>query len=216
MAAQSTLEPGRARVALLCLDGEDFFYEMYSDFITELKSKADVQDIKTQAEASAIFTGSSDAPSPSVILAIDAGLARKNASRLISQADDFVKGGGTLIFAGIFSSFCSPPEFKRLFSKLGLPWETGKYQRSVFVLNQAVAEHVDATGLTRAYSQKALHAKHVAAKDAIYHDSDGDLTQTPAALAVLGQGKVGYIGDVNNEADTAAVVFAMCGLNRQT
>lgn len=39
-----------------------------------------------------------------------------------------------------------------------------------------------------------------------------DLQQTPIALTNMGRGKLGYVGDVNGEEGTDAVVLAMCGL----
>lgn len=36
--------------------------------------------------------------------------------------------------------------------------------------------------------------------------------QAAAAMAPLGAGKLGYVGDVNAEEGTDAVILAMCGL----
>lgn len=37
--------------------------------------------------------------------------------------------------------------------------------------------------------------------------------ETPIASARVGNGKLGYIGDVNAEEDLNAVILAMCGLS---
>jgi hypothetical protein len=82
------------------------------------------------------------------------------------------------------------------------------------------------SGLAASYSQKTLHTKNVQRSDAVYLPSSesriesavfaplavGDRTQSPAAFARVGAGKVGYVGDVNNEGDTATAVLRMCGL----
>jgi hypothetical protein len=36
--------------------------------------------------------------------------------------------------------------------------------------------------------------------------------QAQVVLATVGSGKLGYIGDVNNETESQRVVLAMCGL----
>lgn len=40
----------------------------------------------------------------------------------------------------------------------------------------------------------------------------GDCTQAPVAFARVGAGRVGYVGDVDDESETGALVLRMCGL----
>jgi hypothetical protein len=109
--------------------------------------------------------------------------------------------------------------------ELDLPWASGDYHRTTFALNPAMT-HFETGGMASSYSQKALHVKNVQRGDAVYLPSDesrtesavfpsrpvGDRTQAPAAFAPVGEGKVGYVGDVNNESGTTAVVLRMCGI----
>jgi len=106
-----------------------------------------------------------------------------------------------------------------------MPWQSGDYHRTDFSVNNANTS-VNTSELTPRYSQKALHLQNVDPKDAIYLATASSLTQsmvfpagpvgdrrqTPAAFGKCGAGKLGYLGDVNAESDTDAVVLAMCGL----
>lgn len=220
MAAQS--DDSRPLVVLLTMDKKHMYNEMYRDFTNLLKRHADVEQITTASEAKALFKRDAK---PAAILAADESLAISNRAALLRDAASYVRSGGTLVFMGLFSSFTRPSDLERLFSQLDLPWSRGDYHRTTFALNPAMTQ-LDTTGLASSYSQKALHVANVQRGDAVYLTSSGsriesavfaarpvdDRTQAPAAFARLGAGKVGYVGDVNNETETATVVLRMCGL----
>jgi hypothetical protein len=75
-----------------------------------------------------------------------------------------------------------------------------------------------AASLPACYSQKAVFLKNVEDAAAWYRPSKDSvieslMAQTPVALAKVGEGKLGYVGDVNKEEGSDAVVLAMCGLS---
>lgn len=49
-------------------------------------------------------------------------------------------------------------------------------------------------------------------RSAMWYTEPPSSTEAAAAFAKVGNGKLGYIGDVNGEKDTTPVVLAMCGL----
>lgn len=61
------------------------------------------------------------------------------------------------------------------------------------------------------YSQKALCAQ-VKDLDHVWYRHPEIRDQAAVAMAPLGEGKIGYVGDVNNEEETRTVILAMCGL----
>ena len=74
---------------------------------------------------------------------------------------------------------------------------------------------------------KALHIANPGEFEAIYSPTDEsyiesrvflpgkiDLNEAPVAFAKVGRGWVGYVGDVNNEADSHTVILAMLDLLR--
>lgn len=137
---------------------------------------------------------------------------------------DYVRGGGIIILMGNFSSFTTPTDMDKLFREAGLPWTSSVYQRTTVHRNDT-EETSPHTPLPSSYSQKAVFLAGVPAKDAWYlpnasskteshvfaSEPVADQTQTPVALANIGKGKLGYVGDVNGEDGSDAVVLAMWG-----
>lgn len=217
-------EPAGAKpiIVVLTLDKPEFFNDMCGAFVALLKTKADFRQANTPDEARAAFNSH---PKPAAILSADESLTVSTRISLVHDALSYVRSGGVLIFMGLFSSFTRPPNIKILFSRLGLPWESGSYHRSTFKLNREMT-HFDKSGLITSYSQKTLHLANVAYDDAVYLPGDdsvvesnvfgprrvSDRTETPAAFTRVGDGKTGYVGDVNNEDETTPVILGMCGL----
>lgn len=84
------------------------------------------------------------------------------------------------------------------------------------------------SALLPVYSQKAVYVKIVPSTDTWYVTTPDSVTEshvfltegvhimgeTLAALARIGAGKLGYVGDVNGEEGSNAVLLAMHGLRR--
>ncbi|EOA81001.1 uncharacterized protein SETTUDRAFT_166407 [Exserohilum turcica Et28A] len=163
---------------------------------------------------------------PHAVLVTDGGIAQHG--NVYAKLLDYAHSGGILVFMGTFSSFTRPSDFQSLFQKAGLPWKAGDYHRTTVYRNDT---DTDATSSSRAelpasYSQKAVFLTGVPRKYAWYLPNASsrteslvfppapiaDQSQTPVAFADLGTGKLGYVGDVNGEEGSEAVVLAMCGL----
>jgi hypothetical protein len=209
-------------IVILTLDKSEFFHDLYEGFVRLLETKAELRQANTPEEARAAFKSH---PKPAAILAADESLTVSTRISLVHDALSYVRSGGVLIFMGLFSSFTRPPTIKTLFSRFDLPWESGSYHRSTFKLNREMT-HFEKSGLAASYSQKALHLANVTYDDAVYLPGDEsvvesnvfgprrvtDRTETPAAFTKVGEGKVGYVGDVNNEDETTPMILGMCGL----
>ncbi|KAL8911603.1 MAG: hypothetical protein Q9171_003268 [Xanthocarpia ochracea] len=114
-----------------------------------------------------------------------------------------------------------------LWSIFGLPWKYGDYHRTTFYLSQRMKTIIGqdrAVRLLREYSMKANHLKNVTerwrvyvpleqsqSQSAVFPPSAMDQGQTPAAFHKYGEGWLGFIGDVNNEQGTQALLMAMLG-----
>jgi len=137
---------------------------------------------------------------------------------------DYVRGGGILVLMGNFSSTIRPKDLDKFFQEAGLPWTHAEYLRTTVHRNDS--RETSHTSLPSSYSQKAVFLANVSVNDAWYLPTDAsrteslvfhskrihDLQQTPIALTGIGKGKLGYVGDVNGEECSDAVVLAMCGL----
>lgn len=183
--------------------------------------EADLTEVTDPEEAIELLTTTT----PTAVLATDPALADKEYEKVLNHVLSYVRNGGTIVFGCMFSSFISPNRQTRFFQrKFGFPWETGSYHRTTVHLNQNMSK-VDKDLLPATYSQKAVFLKHVHPDDAMYRpDSESvleslvfspdpvDTSKTPVAFKTLGQGRVGYIGDVNAEDGSDMVILAMCGL----
>ncbi|KAK3654134.1 hypothetical protein LTR56_004188 [Elasticomyces elasticus] len=212
---------GAPTIALLSLEKQGFFDEMFEGLVATLKAKGSITEYTDRDGAYDMLTA---ATRPDIVLATDAALPESKYMSIRRKAYDYATNGGTLIFMGHFSSFARPPAIKTMFNAFGLPWESGDYHRTTFDVNAAMTRF-DTASLVPSYSQKALHLQHVAREDAIYLPTSSsqtqsmvfapqsvNLAQSPAVLGVCGRGKVGYLGDVNAEEGTTKVVLAMCGI----
>ncbi|GAD98452.1 hypothetical protein MGYG_05903 [Paecilomyces variotii No. 5] len=219
--------PQGPRVFLLALDSQPWFDEMYSHLIDKLYAHAKIQRASTPDAAIRYLS----ANNPHAILAIDPGLTNPSNSRVLDEVLTYVRSGGVLVFCCLFSSFVNGPTFNQFMrSKLNFPWEFGDYHRTTVYLNQRAVfsstanREITRERLPQAYSQKAVHLKNVDNALALYLPAPSSVIespvfapapvpseQTPVAFRNLGQGTVGYIGDVNGEQESDEVILAMCG-----
>lgn len=211
---------GKPRVLLVSLNSPPYFDDMYEGFIDALAEKAHVQRTKNPNTVRHIL-----AERPKAVLLTDGALTKpENVSVWISVLD-YVHGGGRAICMGMFSSLVSPPDLDPFFARSGLPWEMGAYVRTTVSLCRANIPPTALSLLPPAYSLKAIFLRGVGTDAAWYRStaesrseslaSAGEqiaLESTPVALAKVGAGKLGYVGDVNNEGESQVIILAMCGL----
>lgn len=219
--AQTTPKP---KVLLVSLDFQPFFDENYAQLINDLSTKADIQRVKGSGSALNRISGENP---PAAILITDAALSNQKSKAPVWDAIlNYVRQGGTAVVMGHFSSFAKPLKIGPFFQKAGLPWESGDYHRTDTALNPSVVPGGMAKRLPREYSQKALAVKNVAPGDVWYTARPDSVVQSAVfspdnayrpgqaavAMAKVGEGKLGYLGDVNAESESQTVVLAMCGL----
>ena len=113
-------------------------------------------------------------------------------------------------------------------SAFNKPWQYGDYHRAVVQLNKQVVSRLNTSvveQLKPGYSQKAVFLKGVDSGDALYLPAAGSQTQSLALLSQpvdpqqspvvwsnFGDGKIGYVGDVNAEEGSTLTILTMCGL----
>jgi hypothetical protein len=216
MSAAATDQP---RILLVSLDINSPFDQLYQPTLVKLNTVA-ILDRVTKPESA--LQGLADQP-PQAVLVTDGGIAKHHA--VYAKLLDYVHGGGRLVLMGNFSSLIKPNDLNKLFIGAGLPWTYAEYQRTIVYRNNT-EETSSYTSLPTSYSQKAVFLAGVPGKDAWYLPNDSSQTEslvfqsepvtdqerTPIALTNIGKGKLGYVGDVNGEEGSDAVVLAMCGL----
>jgi hypothetical protein len=215
----SAVAPDKPHILLLSLDINSSFDQLYQLTLGKLNTVA-ILDRVTKPESA--LQGLADQP-PQTVLVTDGGITKHHA--VYAKLLDYVHGGGRLVLMGDFSSTIRPHDLNKLFQGAGLPWTYAKYQRTTVYRNDT-EETLSHTCLPPSYSQKAVFLADVSGKDAWYLPNDSSQTeslvfhsepvtdqeQTPIALTNIGKGKLGYVGDVNGEEGSDAVVIDMCGL----
>ncbi len=202
--AASARTRGEPRVLCLCLEYESMFNDLYSRLISRITAKARMDRATTQKAALDMLTQN---PPPSAIFVTDGGVAKN--MKVWERVIDCVRGGSTVVLAACFSSFVNEGQFNRCFAKIGLPWKRGGYYRTDVSLRRGVVDERLKEQLLPTYSQKALYVQGVARSDVWFA---GDQDEVAVAFTKVGNGMLGYVGDVNGEDGSEAVVLAMLGL----
>ncbi|CAK3961452.1 Hypothetical predicted protein [Lecanosticta acicola] len=211
--------PPKVVLLLLELGSRSSFLDEQFDI---LKAKADVQVITQAAEASTLFNSTSRP----VVFAADEALTQQKYAQQKAEAVTYIRNGGTIVFGGRIGGRTRSSDINELFADLSLPWLSGSYYRTDFDLNPSMTQ-INTSRLAHRFSQKAMQLSDVQQNDKIYVPAPSarlqslvfpaveieDHSETPAAFGSCGLGKVGYLGDVNAEPETAEVLLAMCGLS---
>jgi hypothetical protein len=182
------------------------FNGIYGSLISQIISKPTMERA-TKPEVA--FSKLNEEPAPSVILVTDGAVTRQQ--KLCERLIDLLRGGSTVILMGCFSSSVTIGQFNRFFTRLGLPWQRGSYHREMVKLRGQVVGDRWASRLPSAYSQKALFVANVE-RSAMWYAEKENSNEAAVVFANVGEGKLGYVGDVNGEEESEAVVLAMCGL----
>ncbi len=216
-------ELSKNRVLLVSLEFQPYFDQMYNALLDQLASKSRLQRAKSATSAIRLL---SQNPAPTAVLVTDQALTEPENASVWEAALQYIRQGGTLVAMGHFPAFTPPPDLKPFFAKAGLPWEVAEYHRTTLSLNRAVVKGSVSSKLPSEYSQKALTVKNVAPGDVWYGTTPDSvvesrvfaptsvhmLDESPVVLAKVGNGKLGYVGDVNAEEGSNLVILAMCGL----
>ena len=211
-------------ILLISLNPESYFYQMSGSLLSQLGSKANIEDVKSPDIAASLLDGE---PSFTAVLMTDEALSTRKNARLWKALLRYIRQGGTCIAMGRFAGMVPPNNIKPFFAKTWLPLEAGSHHRTTLVLNREAVDQELVAKLLPQYSQKAVFIKNVASSDAWYVTNEASVVEslvfapvsahhareTPVAMARVGRGKLGYVGDMNTEAGSDMVVLAMCGLS---
>ncbi|KAJ8131936.1 hypothetical protein O1611_g1685 [Lasiodiplodia mahajangana] len=200
----STTASKEPRVLCLCLEYDGIFNGLYASLISRITAKAKMDRATTEKAALDMLT---QTPPPSVIFITDGGVTK--IMKVWERVIDCLRGGSTVVLAACFSSLVNEGQFNRCFAKIGLPWKRGEYHRTNVSLRPGVVDDRLKTQLLPTYSQKALYVQGVARSDVWYA---GERDEVAVAFTKVGNGMLGYVGDVNGEDGSEAVVLAMLGL----
>ncbi|TBU44822.1 TPR-like protein [Dichomitus squalens] len=131
-----------------------------------------------------------------------------------------------------YSNRIKPVHFRPFLARWGVPWDHGSYFRTTTALNPAgIPAPLEEHALLPSVSMKSLHVKGAPRAHAVYLPTAGshieshvfapdrlsgeEAEESPAVLASVGQGYLGYVGDVNGEKGSTCLILEMCGVKIQ-
>lgn len=202
--------PPRPVIFLICVHQPEMFDELCKRLIDRLATKA-ILKRASRTRAAANFLKHN---TPSAVIVTNVNNAEGNPvlndlnKALVKYATD----GGTIILWTFFSRLVSPPDFDRWLKKTWkLPWTFGDYCRADVARNPRCDLNGYASeALIDSYSQQAVFLANVDKEAAVYLRSQNfDDNQTLVAFAKYGAGRLGYIGDVNNEEGSTIAIINM-------
>ena len=211
-------------VYVLALDDslpESLLGHVHGHLLDRLKQKAELKKAETTAHALDLLN---EPATPQAILVTDTGVLKKKNNQVSQKLFDYARDGGIVVLGCVFSSTARPSDLRNFFRKWDLPWEKSEYLRTIVALN-STANGVPSTGLPAWYSQKAVFLAPVdpeavwyrptgtSVRDSAVFGADSVSTShTAVAYTKVGNGSLGYIGDVNGEDETTDVVLGMMRL----
>lgn len=219
-------------VILVLSIGEKWMQDMCDDpcsfgaSINDLLNDADLKRARTAKAALSYLDKNSSSP-PDGILVTDPGIAQPGSKELLDRVVAYARAGGTVVMSYCFSSNLRMDDMRAFWKHTwSLPWEPASYHRTNLALNESASTlRGQVSALQKVYSQKALSLKNVerdhswylpmkdsVTQSAVFSPTPVNQDETAVAFAPIGQGCVGYTGDVNMEQGTHMVVMRMFGL----
>ncbi|EWC46704.1 hypothetical protein DRE_03949 [Drechslerella stenobrocha 248] len=147
---------------------------------------------------------------PTLIAAIDAGVASPSNRTLQDHIAAAVKGGSSFLMCCNFSRGVTESDFKAMiFNVFNIGWEFGQFHNGAYVLNCHFntldsIRHQGIMGIEPEIQMKAIELWNTKVESRLYMDKDLNVRQGPSqgsaavAFEKLGKGYVGYIGGISN------------------
>ncbi|KPI36591.1 uncharacterized protein AB675_4356 [Cyphellophora attinorum] len=207
--------PDRSPKKVLLLELEDYSWlgDMYTAFHTSMHQASDYQRIPSESSPAAVVDAITTAPNAIILFepSIMSAKKRFRADRINRTLVAYVKAGGTLIFGCQTSNHVSPPDLDRYLKDIwDLPWTMGNYQRIPF---ERKLDSINGKELPRVCNAKAVQLNGVAPGDVVYcQPEEYGPGGAPVVWHEYGSGRIGWVGDVNNEEESGIITRAMCGI----
>lgn len=214
-------------ILVLSLEKEVWHPEMTDRLHTLIRSKAKLVEAMTKQAAYAAL-----ATNISAVLVGDAAITKQKHRELASAPVAYTKDGGTVLLGCFLSSSSTPPDFNRMMQAIwSLPWRFGSYSREDSPLSEAAStDRIKRAPLPKMINVKAVYLQNVAAEEKIYargdritprtmtqqlleqHEEKDETGQAAVAFGSVGEGYLGWIGDVDFEEQLDPVYLALLGL----
>lgn len=204
-------DPNHPSVLVISFGKDPSYDDVTKHLFEGLKSKAPVYEATTPAE----FIFFIARVKLTAIIVTEGNFAQPVFSDIRKKVADYAKEGAIVVFCGCFSSTLDArPLHDMWLSDWNLDWKMGDEYRATFRLNPSRNQKLQTvTSMPSLCSMNALHLVGVPSEAMVYiRTPDWDMSQSPVAFTPIGEGYVGYVGDIDGEEQSTAVVLGMCGL----
>lgn len=192
---------GQPTVLLLSIETSAMFDKTFATTLERIGAKASIHRIMTVNH----FMRYMEIMRPSVIILTDVALCNPEYIMVLDRVIEYAKSGGTVVAMGNFPSLIDPEGWRYFFRRLDLDWTIGYHARD------RTPRTAHAPVNVTSYVQEAVFAR-VKDESQMWYCHPKEKNQAASAMARLGEGRFGYVGDLEEGNGTSSVVLAMCGL----
>ncbi|KAJ8093472.1 hypothetical protein PM082_020329 [Marasmius tenuissimus] len=204
---------GPAVLVISMFEIPDIYEEEHQHLLKNLEDKTRLSHASTIS--SALDTLDSQAGLAGVFVNEPSIVVNTKYSGLLNKLISYVKGGGTVVFGGSFSSLAGPRVLDEFWEQQwGIKWRFGSYQQSLLTAEAGHQLLVKFPWLVKSFDTKAVHLRYRDSREVVYRDEE-QVDQSAILRAKVGEGFVGYVGDVYGEAESTDVILAMLGQLQQ-
>ncbi|GAA6052394.1 hypothetical protein NBRC10513_006709 [Rhodotorula toruloides] len=166
----------------------------------------------------------------------DRKVCEEKAAALRAALRKYAEGGGRVVLGGPLANYLPFNMIDGMLADLGVSWKAHGYHRTTHFLNVGHPLYASLPGNSQAraalpasYSTKAVLLKNVPAPEMVYHTTpesqveslsmmlmQAKVTNLEVAVAMgkVGEGWLGWCGDVNQEAGSTQATLWMLGLKK--
>ncbi|KAF2277743.1 uncharacterized protein EI97DRAFT_431826 [Westerdykella ornata] len=201
-------------ILILSLEGFSFSArQLYEHLLPDLLSKAIVHE-STSIQDALFYINTRW---PTAILVTDGVIASdsEDGRKLLSAVKNITRQGCTTVLAGFFTlSVFGERLTGFLRDNFDLRWEGDNDEPIVrtTALGSSDENLIVTSGLNRRFTPEAYFLRKVPKEQAVYVSIANGHTLAYAAIARIGLGKLGYVGEANFSEEAEALILAMCHL----
>jgi hypothetical protein len=215
--------PSKPTILLISLGKPHIFDDEYHDLLSALRAHTSSSEVTESKDVSSALS----TLKPAGVLITNPNFARVQHSVLHDEIVSYAMSGGTVVYCGLFPGIIGPALLEKHFQTVwGLPWKVGTFNRTRFFLapqRPGLLKHK--ADMPDELECKAVRIKGADPKDFVYSttpdsrveelgkaESAHKPDEAAVVFTIVGDGHLGYIGDVGAENETTDIVLAMIGL----
>ncbi|KAJ5087627.1 hypothetical protein N7456_011243 [Penicillium angulare] len=212
----------RPQVLFISLNTHSMFESDYENLVTKISQHATIHRVFLPIPTIRVLLQDFH-----TVFLTDDSLTQQKNSLVWEAVIEYLQAGGTVICLGCFGTLSSSTGMTRFFSKVNLRWRKDERHTAMVYINGENLSRAVRKDLPSAYETDAVYLKDVRIRDSWYRPIKEDITSKEvvdagnmvinpwtysAAMADVGLGNLGYIGDTHSSGEFEDVVLVMADL----